>query len=257
MSQDHTTRRSLRNVLEATHSAADIRRRLEQPRQHSYLKDFIYGAVDGAVTTFAVVSGVAGAGLSSGVVIILGLANLIGDGFSMAAGNFLGTRAEEQMLHRRREVERQHIAAYPEGEREEIRQIFAAKGFAGDDLERVVDVITSDDQQWIDTMIQEEHGLSLDGPMAWRAASTTFAAFVVVGFLPLATFVHEAVQGDVAYDPYRWSAVLTGFAFFAVGASKARFVDQKWYWAGLETLLVGSVAAGLAFGVGKLLGNLV
>ena len=63
----------------------------------NYLSDFIYGAIDGTVTTFAVVSGVAGAGLSSGVIVVLGLANLVGDGFSMAASNFLGTRADEQL----------------------------------------------------------------------------------------------------------------------------------------------------------------
>ncbi len=81
---------------EAEHTPAAIRRRLEARPSQDYLKDSIYGAIDGAVTTFAVVSSVAGAGLSSGIVIILGLANLLADGFSMASGNFLGTRAENQ-----------------------------------------------------------------------------------------------------------------------------------------------------------------
>jgi hypothetical protein len=79
--------------LRTGHTPEAIRARLAAEREHSYLRDFIYGGIDGSVTTFAVVSGVAGADLAASIVIILGLANLIGDGFSMAASNFLGTRA--------------------------------------------------------------------------------------------------------------------------------------------------------------------
>ena len=85
---------------EADHSPAAIRRRLQDGPGHSYLRDFVFGAVDGTVTTFAVVSGAAGAGLPAGVVIVLGMANLLGDGFSMAVGNFLGTRADQQLRAR-------------------------------------------------------------------------------------------------------------------------------------------------------------
>ena len=90
---------------EAEHTPAAIRRRLEARPSQDYLKDSIYGAIDGAVTTFAVVSSVAGAGLSSGIVIILGLANLLADGFSMASGNFLATRAENQAARKARREE--------------------------------------------------------------------------------------------------------------------------------------------------------
>lgn len=243
--------------LRDEHTPDAVRARLEDGPQHSYLKDFVYGAIDGAVTTFAIVSGVAGAELAAGVVIVLGVANLIGDGFSMAASNFLGTRAENQLRDKARRIEEQHIDLYPEGEKEEIRQIVGQKGFEGDDLDRAVEIITSDRHQWVDMMMREELGLSLENPPAWKAALTTFIAFVVVGAIPLVVFIANALLGEVIPAPYLWSTLMTGVAFFAVGAFKSRFVDEKWYVAGGETLFVGGLAAGLAYFVGILLKDFV
>ena len=239
--------------LESEHSTDAIRRRLSQAPSVSYLRDFIYGAIDGAVTTFAVVAGARGANLSNSVVVILGVANLLADGFSMAVSNYLGTRAERQQRDRARTIEENHIDVVPEGEREEIRQLFAAKGFSGDDLERVVDVITADRERWVDTMMSEELGYGTDAGNPLRAAASTFVAFVVIGALPLAVYVVDAIApGDVAY-PFAWSAALTAIAFFTVGALKARVVAQRWWRAGLETLAVGGAAATVAYVVGVLL----
>jgi VIT1/CCC1 family predicted Fe2+/Mn2+ transporter len=239
--------------LQAAHTESAIRERLAEGPRHSYLRDFIYGGIDGCVTTFAVVSGVAGADLSAGIVIILGAANLLADGFSMAVSNFLGSRVEQQLRDKARRMEEKHIAVFPEGEREEIRQIFAAKGFHGRDLDRVVDVITADGKQWVDTMLKEEHGLPLESPNPWRAAMTTFAAFVLIGLLPLLAFFYDLLVPDRLAYPFLWSSLMTGAGFFTVGAFKSRVVEQLWYWAGLETLAVGGCAAALAYGVGLLL----
>jgi len=235
------------------HTPRAVRARLGRKPSPSYLHDFIYGAIDGAVTTFAVVAGVQGANLNESVVIILGVANLIADGFSMAISNFLGSRAERQRReHARREEERQ-IRVYPEGEREEIRQIFAAKGFEGDDLERIVEVITSDRELWAETMMSEELGFASAAPNEFRAALATLVAFVTIGFLPLSVFVYDITGIGEVPDPFVWSAAMTGVAFFVVGALKSRFVDQIWWRAALETLAVGSVAATLAYAAGALL----
>ncbi len=239
----------------ASHLPAAIRRRLNEKSRPSYLRDFIYGAIDGAVTTFAVVSGVAGAGLSSSVIIILGIANLIGDGFSMAASNYLGIRAERELQERIRRTEKQHIERYPEGERAEIREIFRQKGFSGADLDRAVEIITSDVNQWVDTMVTDEHGLALDGPDPRLAALTTFVAFITVGFIPLLVFVWQWFLPGTVESPYLWSTLLTSAAFFGVGAAKSWFIQRPWYREGLITMAVGGTAAALAYLAGNLIGG--
>lgn len=247
--------RTRRDGLKQSHTRQAIQRRLADGPNHSYLRDFIYGAIDGAVTTFAIVSGVAGAGLSHSIVLILGVANLIGDGFSMAAGNFLGVRAEQQERELLRATEQQHIADYPEGEREEIREIYRQKGFRGQDLDRAVEIITDDRERWIQTMLTEEHGVPLTGPSALRAAAITFGAFVAVGSVPLLSFALQYL-GAGPGNPFLWSTGLTLTAFFVTGALKSRFVEQSWLLAGLETLVVGGAAAALSYGVGVLLSGL-
>lgn len=239
--------------LEHAHDQQSISDRVNGRTQHSYLRDFVYGAIDGTVTTFAVVSGVAGAGLNPEIVVVLGLANLVGDGFSMAASNYLGTKTEQQLREKARAMEQRHIRLVPEGEREEVRQIFAAKGFEGEDLERAVEIITSNESRWIDTMLVDELGLALESPSAFKAAATTFFAFCIVGLLPLLAFIFGFALPANSSLLFIASTVMTGVAFFFVGAAKSLFVDQKWYWSGLETLCVGAIAAALAFLVGMLL----
>jgi vacuolar iron transporter family protein len=228
--------------LEHGHSVEEIRRRLAAGPDSSYVRDWIYGGIDGAVTTFAIVAGVAGAELSPVVILILGFANLIADGFSMAASNFSGTKADLDEHDRLAAVERKHIALAPEGEREEIRQIFAAKGFDGDDLERIVSTLTSQEAGWVKTMLVEEYGLAPVLRSPWTAAASTFAAFVLCGLVPLLPYIFG---GGLPV-----SAVATGLTFFAIGSAKSRWSIMPWWRSGLETLFIGMCAAILAFLVG-------
>ena len=243
--------------LKAVHTPDAIQERLKTKPAHNYLRDFIYGAIDGAVTTFAVVSGVAGAQLSTGIVIILGVANLIADGFSMAISNYLGTRTEKQLLERARKREERHIDNIPDGEVEEVRQIYAAKGFKGDALDKAVEVITSDKKLWVNTMLTEEWGLPLEARSPYLAGLVTFIAFVIVGVLPLLAFIYHMIDPSAISNPFFISAAVTGIAFFIVGALKSRYVEHPWYIGGLETFIVGSCAAALAYGIGALLRGLV
>jgi VIT1/CCC1 family predicted Fe2+/Mn2+ transporter len=239
--------------LHEAHTPDRVSERLEEGVPQSYLKDMVYGGIDGTITTFAIVAGVVGADLSTGIVVILGLANLIADGFSMAVSNFLGTRAEQQYLHKIRKEEEGEIRLIPEGEREEIRQIYARKGFEGELLEQVVEVITADEQVWVDTMLQQEHGLLLEGPEPGRAAWWTFVAFLLAGIVPVTPFIINLLVDGGISAPFLWSSIATAITFFAIGVFKAKVVSTNKLVAGIETVAVGGMAAVLAYGVGWLL----
>ena len=236
--------------MEHEHTAEAIRERLQAGPSHSYIRDFVYGGIDGSVTTFAVVSGVVGAQLSSVIILILGFANLVADGFSMAASNYLGTRTEQDDLKRLEAIEYNHIAVAPQGEREEIRQIFHAKGFRDNELERIVDLITADQEKWVRTMLSEEYGLPLAVRSPILAALSTFSAFMLCGLAPLIPYLFGTAHS------FRLSIFLTGVVFFFIGAFKSKWSTSPWWRSGLETLIVGSVAASLAYAVGVLLRNL-
>ena len=130
----------------------------------------VYGAIDGTVTTYAVVAGVAGGGLDAPVVLVLGTANLVADGFSMAVANYLGIRSEERRWHRIQRDEERHIELVPAGEREEVRQLLARDGLSGELLDAATDAVTSDRQRWVEMMMAREHGLAAVRPDPLRAA---------------------------------------------------------------------------------------
>lgn len=237
-------------MIEHDHSPEAIRERLEGGPLHSYTRDWVYGGIDGSVTTFAVVAGVIGADLSPAIVLVIGMANILADGFSMAASNFLGTRTEHEELGHLEAIEHRHIERDPEGEREEVRQIYERKGFEGDDLRRVVELITADRTRWVRTMLTEEYGLPQEVRSPWRAAAATFSAFFVCGLVPILPFVFKSGSA------FLLSTVLTGLVFFAIGSLKSRWSTISWWRSGLTTLVVGSIAAALAYATGVLLKGL-
>lgn len=237
--------------LEHSHRPDDIASRLSGKPPASYLRDWIYGGIDGAVTTFAIVAGAVGAALSAKTILILGIANLLADGFSMAAANYSGTKSEEEDYARLLSIEEKHIKLAPDGEREEIRQIFGSKGFSGADLDEIVRLVTSNKATWIETMMQAEYGLSATARSPVKAALATFTAFLVCGSLPLLPFLFGSRSSEVQ------TTVLTALAFFLIGSIKARWSTKSWIVSGLETTGIGLCAAGIAYLAGALLQGLI
>ena len=234
--------RDIKAALEA-HRAAELHGNTLGP----WIHDIVYGAHDGIVTTFAVVAGTAGAGLPWGVVIILGMANLLADAVSMGAGSFLSIRNKRDQYHRIRREELAEIDAIPEIEREEIREAYAAKGFSGKDLDRVVDVITSDKDRWAEAMMQEEHGMTEEkAEGAFLHGLATFLGFVVFGSVPLIPYF--VFHGGS--DNFTYAIVGTAIALLLVGVTRSLVTRERIYRGAIEILLIGGVTASIAYGVG-------
>lgn len=238
------------------HSTHSIRARLEEGSEASYLRDWIYGGIDGAVTTFAIVFGVVGADLGIGVILVLGAANIVADGFSMAASNYTGTRAEIDEFERVRAHEEHQIVHDPEGEIREIREIYRAKGFEGTDLDRAVEIITANRELWVNTMLTEEYGLPMQERSAMKAAVGTFIAFLLCGMVPLAPYFFSPSLLDRTAATVA-ATVLTALTFFAIGSAKSRWSLMSWWRSGLETLAIGMGAAVLAYLIGYALRSFV
>lgn len=239
-----------RQQLLRDHRPEAVARRLKSNRSPQSISDAVLGGIDGCITTFAIVTGSVGAGFPGYVSLILGIANLLADGLSMAVSNYESIKAKNDFVETTRRSEEHHIEQVPEGEREEIRQIFAQKGFAGEILEHIVDTITRDRGLWVDTMLMEEHGLQPEHPRPLKSAIVTFAAFVLIGVIPLLPLLITSVGMQTRLY---LSAALAGMVFFAIGSLKSLFLGRPAIKAGLSTLLTGGSAAALAFVVGYLL----
>ncbi|WP_377193456.1 VIT1/CCC1 transporter family protein [Ruegeria meonggei] len=233
-------------MTEHGHSQQEVAARINAPPGRGVLRDVVYGGVDGSVTTFAIVAGVAGAGLSPFIIVALGLANVLADGFSMAAGNYSGTKAELDNIRRIRAIEARHIEQHPDGERREVREILLQKGLSGPVLDDATDAITANHDNWINLMIEGEYGLGSVDPHPLKAAMATFLAFLVAGMVPLLPFLFSM---DRAFAVSTW---MTMGVFFAIGALKSRWSLSPWWRSGVETFLIGGAAALIAYLVGSL-----
>lgn len=223
-----------------------------------HFEDFIYGAFDGSVTTFAIVAGAIGASLSPMIVVILGFANLFADGFSMAVGNYQAAKARIEFIQKERKREEWEIEHMVESEKREIRDIYEKKGFTSDLLDEIVKVITSRKKVWVDTMMKEELGLIEDGRRPLDTAASTMFGFVIIGIIPLIPFLFIYLAGiSLNSESFTYSVISTSVAFFLIGIIKGKIVKKSLLRSGMTTLFVGGIAATAAYLVGSLLGNLI
>lgn len=216
-----------------------------------YFDDFIYGSIDGAVTTFAIVAGVMGASLPAGIILILGFANLFADGFSMAVSNYQASKARNEFVQMKRCQEEWEIENLREDEKEEIREIYREKGFKDELLEEVVRIITSRKKVWIDTMMKEELGLIEDAKNPIHSSISTFVGFNLIGIIPLIPFMIFTLIGiEMNSQAFLYSVISVMSAFFIVGMIKGKIVKKCLLNSGFNTLIIGGGAAIVAYIVG-------
>ena len=225
-------------------------------RWEPYLGEFVYGGMDGCVTTFAVVAGAVGAGLDSSIIIILGFANLLADGFAMSVGAYLSTKTEKDNFDKYRAQTAKNMEIVHEREKEEIQKIYSEKGFEGTLLNQVVEVITKDQERWIDVKMKE--GLQMIRPMKSPIliGGITYISFILIGLIPLLVFVIDYLK-PLNQNLFVTSSILTGGGFLLVGWLKA-YVNQTRILKGMaETVGLGAIAATVAYFVGDLLEHLL
>jgi len=225
-------------------------------KYEAYLGEFVYGGIDGCVTTFAVVAGAVGAGLDSSIIIILGFANLLADGFAMSVGAYLSSKSENDNYNKHKQVEYWEVDNLPEVETEEIRDIYRAKGFEGELLEQVVAVITSDKDRWVDVMMKEELNMNEPEKSPFKMGAVTYFAFLLIGLIPLLTYVWDYIN-PIDGNLFFIASCFTAIGFIIVGIFKT-YVTQTKIWKGvLETVALGAIAALVSYYVGDLLEHLV
>lgn len=222
--------------------------------QGTYIGDLVYGANDGIITTFAVVAGAAGAALSPGIIIILGLANLVADGISMGASSFLSKTSERDFYNSQRRREEWEVQNFPEIEKEETRDIFRKWRVREELVEPLLQDTIKNREAWIDLMMREELDLHESGSAnPLKHGIVTFFAFVAAGALPLTPYF----LGVVPVLQFPVAVAATGISLFVVGAARTVITITPWWRSGLEMLFVGGVAAGAAYFIGWALKALV
>lgn len=221
-----------------------------------HLGELVYGGIDGSVTTFAVVAGAEGAGLKSEVVIILGFANLLADGFSMSVGAYLSSKSEKQLYQREKKREYREIAEVPESEVEEVREIFTELGFEGELLEKVVGKITENEDRWVDVMMKHELELIEIKKTSAMVGLSTFSSFLIFGLIPLLVYLFDFVR-PLSTDKFMLSGIFTAIAFGYIGWMKSYVTRTSHLRGVIETIGLGAIAAMLAYFAGDVLESIL
>ena len=211
----------------------------------------VLGAGDGLLTNLSLVLGVAGAAsANSSAVRLAGVAGLLAGAFSMAAGELVSVRAQQEMVQREVEVERQELADDPEGELRELTAMYQAQGLSAEDAGTVARILSTNPDIALDTHARLELGIDPQAPgSAWRAAISSFLAFSVGAILPL--FPWFFATGSRAVIA---SVIIGGIAALALGATIGYMSGRNVMGTAVRQLAVAAVAAAVTYGVGSLLG---
>ena len=231
-------------------------RKKEQNSNGKYIKSIVYGGLDGIVTTFAVVAGSVGGELSLKVILILGFSNLLADGFSMAVGDYLSTKSQNEYEKMIRENEQLEIVNHHEQEVKRMKDLFVDQGVEKEDAELIVKTLAKYEEPFVKQVRKEKYGTDSIEEMPLKNALATFLSFSFFGIVPLLTYVFSLGLPILIQNSFLIASILTGITLFILGAVKSKINHSNWLKSGIEMLVVGGLAAVVAYVVGVVLGNI-
>jgi VIT1/CCC1 family predicted Fe2+/Mn2+ transporter len=221
-------------------------------KETSSIRDFVFGFGDGINTSLGIVAGVGGAAVSSNLIILAAIVAMFTGAKAMAVQNYLAVKSQRQILHSEIEREKWEMENVPEAEKQEIEDVYRAKGFSGNELESIVNKITSDKKVWLDTMLTEELKLNFEiigSPL--KSAFRMFGSFLVGGILPILPYFFAH-----GYVPLLVAIAISLSASFVIGAVKSKLANISIIRGGLEMAGLGTGIALIGYGIGSELANI-
>ncbi|NKZ07493.1 VIT1/CCC1 transporter family protein [Actinomadura latina] len=214
-----------------------------------WLRPAVFGAMDGLVSNFALIAGVAGGRADQKVVLLAGLAGLAAGAFSMAAGEYISVASQAELAEAEIEVERLELARHPVAEERELAEVFEARGVDPETAAEVARQLSRDPDEALEVHTREELGVTPgDLPSPVLAAGSSFLSFAVGAVLPVLPYL----LGATSLWP---AAIVAALGLFLAGALVSRITARPWWFGGARQLLFGTAAAGITYGVGALIGS--
>jgi VIT1/CCC1 family predicted Fe2+/Mn2+ transporter len=214
-----------------------------------WLRPAVFGVMDGLVSNFALIAGVAGGGVGRSAVALAGFAGLVAGAVSMATGEYTSVASQTELTRAEIAIERTEISHRPEAEMVELAQLYEARGLEPALARQVAEQLSRNPEQVWRIHAREELGVDPDDlPSPWTAAFSSFISFTIGAVLPLLPYLFGASSLLAA-------SVLAGVGLFTAGAITARFTNRNWLYSGTRQLLLGAFAAAVTFGIGAAVGS--
>ncbi|MEV4707621.1 VIT1/CCC1 transporter family protein [Actinoplanes sp. NPDC049316] len=213
-----------------------------------WLRAATFGAMDGLVTNIALIAGVGGGGVDRHTLILTGVAGLVAGAISMGLGEYTSVRTQNDQVAAELDKELRELRENPEGEADELVEMWTARGLPEYLARQVADVLKADPEKALRVHAQEELGVVPDElPSPWTAAVSSFVCFSIGAVVPLLTYL-------LGFDSLAFALAVGGAGLFAAGVIVARFTGQPWWRSGVRQLLLGAAAAGATYVIGSLIG---
>jgi vacuolar iron transporter family protein len=229
--------------MEVHHSHRDV--------TGGWLRPAVFGVMDGLVSNFALIAGVAGGNVAHRTVVLTGLAGLVAGAISMATGEYTSVASQAELARAEIKVEQDEIRARPRAEMNELAQMYEHRGVDRDTARKVAEQLSRDPEQAWRVHAREELGIDPDDlPSPWTAAFSSLGSFTIGALVPVLPYL-------LGFNSLPAAALLAMAGLFTAGVITSRFTSRAWWYSGLRQMLLGIFAAAITFAVGKLIGTSV